>query len=91
MKSSLFRSLRDTPAIVMVLPSTSVMTTSLPNCCIWLYLGFVAQIRCRAGFPFPRTDLSYGRCDGYAKSGVAVENGDADLDFRDLPIKVSCH
>ena len=53
--------------------------------------GFVAQIRCRAGFPFPRTDLSYGRCAGYAKSGVAVENGDADLDFRDLPIKVSCH
>ena len=53
--------------------------------------SFVAQIRCRAGFPFPRTDLSYGRCAGYAKSGVAVENGDADLDFRDLPIKVSCH
>ena len=44
-----------------------------------------------SALPLPRTDLSCGLCDRYAKSGVAVENSDADPDFRDLPIKVSCH
>ena len=43
------------------------------------------------GLPLSPDGLILRRCDGYAKSGVAVENGDADLDFRDLPIKVSCH
>jgi hypothetical protein len=27
----------------------------------------------------------------YAKSGVAVEDGNADLDFRDLPFEVLHH
>lgn len=54
-------------------------------------IGFVAQIGERAHFPFPRTDIPYGLCYGYAKSGVAIEDGEADLNFCDLPIKVSCH
>lgn len=41
--------------------------------------------------PFPRTDLSYGLCDGNAKSGAAVKDRDTHLDFRDLPVEVSCH
>ena len=53
--------------------------------------GSVAQIGFRSSFPFPRTDLSYGLSDGYAKSGVAVEHRDADLDFGDLPVEVSRH
>jgi hypothetical protein len=41
--------------------------------------------------PLSRRDSSHGFCDRYAKSGVAVEDGDADLDFRDLPFKVPRH
>ena len=50
--------------------------------------GFVAQIGRRACYPFPQTDLAYWLSDGYAKSSVAVEDGDTDLDLCDLPIKV---
>jgi hypothetical protein len=53
--------------------------------------GFVAQIGRRVSFPFPQTDLAYCLCDRYAMSGVVVEDGDADLDFRDLPFKVPHH
>lgn len=35
--------------------------------------------------------MSYGLCDRFAKSRVAVENRDADLDFGDLPLKMSRH
>ena len=41
--------------------------------------------------PFPRTDLSYDLSDGYAKSGVAVEDGGAELDFHDLTVEVPRH
>ena len=40
-----------------------------------------------AHFPFPRTDLSYGLCDRYAKSGVAVEHRNPDLELSNLPSK----
>ena len=50
--------------------------------------GFVAQIGRRACYPFPQMDLAYWLSDGYAKSSVAVEDGDTDLDLCDLPIKV---
>jgi hypothetical protein len=53
--------------------------------------GLVAQIRVCTYFRFPRADLSYGLCHGYAESGVTIEHGDTDLDFRDLPIEVSRH
>ncbi|MFT6271912.1 MAG: hypothetical protein ACJA0F_000750 [Dinoroseobacter sp.] len=53
--------------------------------------SFVAQIGLRVSFPFPQTDLAYCLCDRYAMSGVVVEDGDADLDFRDLPFKVPRH
>lgn len=43
------------------------------------------------GLPLSQADLSYGLCDGYAKSGVAIEHCNADLDFRDLPVEVICH
>ncbi len=39
--------------------------------------------------PFPQTDLVYCLCDRYAKSGVAIEDGDADLDFSDLSFEVT--
>ncbi|SNR86493.1 hypothetical protein SAMN06265370_1411 [Puniceibacterium sediminis] len=42
-------------------------------------------------FPFPGQTY-HGLCDGYAKSGVTtVEDGDADLDFRDLAVEVPRH
>ena len=42
-------------------------------------------------FPFPHTHLPYRFCDRYTKSSVAIEDGDADLDFCDLPLKVPRH
>jgi hypothetical protein len=47
--------------------------------------GFVAPIGWKTCFPFPQTDLAYGLGDRYAKSGIAVADCDADLDFCDLP------
>ena len=38
-----------------------------------------------------RTDSSHGLCDRDAKGCVAVHDGDADLDFRDLSVKVPRH
>lgn len=59
--------------------------------CAVVVRGFVAQIGRRACYPFPQTDLAYWLSDGYAKSSVAVEDGDTDLDLCDLPIKVPRH
>jgi len=42
-------------------------------------MGFVAQIGLKTFFPLPQTDLAYGLSDRYAKSRIAVEDGDADL------------
>ena len=53
--------------------------------------GSVAQTEIGTRFPLPRTDLPYRLCDRNAKSGVAVEHGDADMDFRDLPVEVPRH
>ena len=47
--------------------------------------GFVAQITCWSSFPFPQTDLAYWLSDRYAKSSIAVEDGDTNLDLCDLP------
>ena len=41
--------------------------------------------------PFPWTDLACDLSNRYAKSDVAVENGNADLNFRDLPVEVPRH
>jgi hypothetical protein len=30
-------------------------------------------------------------CDGYAERGVAVQDGDADLELGDLSVEVPCH
>ena len=38
--------------------------------------------------PFPRTDLFHDVCDGYAERGEAVENGDANLELRNLTVEV---
>ncbi len=38
--------------------------------------------------PSPRPDLSYGLSDRHAKSRVAVQHGDTDLDLSNLPFKV---
>ncbi len=42
-------------------------------------------------YPFPRTDLSHGFCNECADGGVAVQDGDADLELRDLTVEVPCH
>ena len=42
-------------------------------------------------FPFPQTYLTYRFCDSYIKSSVAIEDGDADLDFCNLPLRVPRH
>ncbi len=54
-------------------------------------MGFVAQLSLSLDYPLPQTDLAYGLSDRYAKSCVAVQHSDADLDFRDLPFKVPRH
>jgi len=38
-------------------------------------------------FPFPQTDLSYGLSDGYAKSCVAIEHRDPDLELSNLSVE----
>ena len=53
--------------------------------------GFVAQIGWRTFYPLPQTDLAYWLSDGYAKSSVAVEDRDTDLDLCDLPIEIPRH
>ena len=50
--------------------------------------GSVAQIALLPDVPYPRTDLSHDLCDGYAKGGEAVQDGDPDLELRDLTIEV---
>ena len=42
-------------------------------------------------FPLPDAHLAYRFCDKYTKSSVVIEDGDADLDFCDLPLKVPRH
>jgi len=54
-------------------------------------VGFVAQIGCRTFSPLAQTHLSYGLSDRYAKSRVAVEDSDTDLDLGKLPFKVPRH
>ena len=44
-----------------------------------------------AGLSFRGAHLSYGRCDGYVESCVAVERCGADLDFGDLSVKGARH
>ena len=39
----------------------------------------------------PRADLSHSLCDRDAERGVAVQDGDADLDLCDLAVEVPCH
>ena len=38
--------------------------------------------------PFAQTHLAYRFCDRYTNSSVAIEDGDADLDFCDLHVEV---
>ena len=35
--------------------------------------------------------MSHGLCDRYAECGVAVQDGDPDLELRDLTVEVPCH
>ena len=58
---------------------------------VFILKGFVAQIGLKTCFPLRQTDLAYGLSDRYAKSGIAAEDSDTDLDFRDLPIEVPRH
>lgn len=40
-------------------------------------------------FPFPGTDLASDHSDGRSESGEAVEDGDPDLELRDLTVEVA--
>ena len=51
--------------------------------------GFVAQFGLRLDFPLPQTDLAYSHCLENAKSSEAIQDRGADLDHRNLPIKVA--
>ena len=51
--------------------------------------GFVAQFGLRLDFPLPQTDLAYSHCLGNARSSEAIQDRGADLDHRNLPIKVA--
>lgn len=42
-------------------------------------------------FPLPQTGSTHELCDGYAKRGVAVQYGKADLDFGKPSVEVLCH
>ena len=59
----------------------------------WLWCGFTALFHksVERRSPPPHTDLFYGLSDRCAKSSVAIEHGDTDLDFRDLSIEVPRH
>ena len=53
--------------------------------------GFVTQIDVWPGFLYPQIDLPDGLGYGYPKSRVAIERGDADLDFGNLPVEAPRH
>ncbi len=53
--------------------------------------GLYCTNRLKAEFPFYWTDLSHSLRDGYAECGVAVQDGDTDLEFRDRAVKVPRH
>ena len=56
--------------------------------------GFVklcSTYRLQSEVPLPRTDLSCRLRDGYAERGVAVQDGDADLEFGNLAVEVPRH
>ena len=67
----------------------------------WLYFGSEKDLSSRLALlhkscevrssPFPQTRLAYRFCDRYTKSSVAIEDGDADLDFYDLPLEIPRH
>ena len=60
---------------------------------IVLLSGFVAQFGLRLDFPLPQplpqTDLACSHCLGNARSSEAIQDRCADLDHRNLPIKVA--
>jgi hypothetical protein len=51
-------------------------------------MWFVAEMARLPDVPHPRSDLPHDLCDGYAKDGEAVQDGDPDLELRDPTIKV---
>jgi hypothetical protein len=58
-------------------------------CVFALFFGSLAQIDWVPKFSFPRTDLSRDICDGRAERGEAVQDGDTDLELRDLTVSVA--
>jgi hypothetical protein len=57
-------------------------------------LSFAAVLSRKAGMtrvPIPRTATCHSFRDGYAERAIAVRNGDADLEFGDLAMKVARH
>jgi len=49
---------------------------------------FVAQIGLMSNFLLPLSDVSYGNSFGYTKRSETVEDRNADLGLRNLPMEV---
>ena len=67
------------------------LATLVSNTQFVVRVGFVAQIRRRTLLALPHTGLAYRLRNRYAKSRVAVEDSDADVDLCNLPIKTPHH
>lgn len=51
---------------------------------------YILQNRLMAGHSCSRTDLSYDFYGAYSNNGVTVEDGDPDLELRNLSVEVPC-
>lgn len=76
-----------TTATAEVLRSIDVLGINPATGAPQVLQGSVAQIWRCGDFPFPRTDLSHGFCDGRTEGCVAVGHGHSDLELCDLTIE----
>lgn len=53
--------------------------------------GSVAQMVWRCGFSYPRADLFHDLCNGRSERGEAVQDGNTNLELRDLTVEVPRH
>lgn len=73
------------------LPSTTLPQLGQRLCTLQLALLHQSGFERTSPFPGHTYRTPHGLCEGYAKGSVAVEDGDADLDFGDLPVEVAGH
>jgi hypothetical protein len=54
-------------------------------------IGFFVQSPCGADGPFPQKQLLHSFSYGCAERGIAVHDGNTDLDLGDLSVEVPCY